>query len=50
MNADCDDHLLEDEFDERIKPSEKGMLILILIFSLLVTSYGVIGFVFQLTG
>ena len=40
----------EIEFENRIKPSSKGMFAVILIFSLFVTSYGILAFVFQLTG
>ena len=38
------------EFYERIPPTSKGMFVLIVVFSLLITSYGIIAFVFQLTG
>ena len=48
-----DDQDLADElaeFNSRVKPTSKGMLVLIIIFSLFVTSYGILALAFQLQG
>ena len=48
-----EDQDLEDEmaeFKQRIKPTSKGMLALIIVFSLFVTSYGILALAFQLQG
>ena len=46
-NAGVED---EDDFDKRVPPSTENIFVGIVIFSLFVTSYGVLAFVFQLTG
>ena len=40
----------EDDFDKRVPPSTNGMFVFLVIFSIFVTSYGILAFVFQLTG